>query len=141
MGIPINCCILRFCPSPHPLPLLLILPLCAVFSRSRAFAKGKETAATQAKTFVVYGTELTYFTHSTFNTQNYIVYIFLLTLQFIIYPIKLFFYANLQLLEILTSVRDITHTKYTCSVKYGKQRLCYLRFQFVVLRFRRIISI
>ena len=31
-------------PSPHPLPLLLILPL----FRTRAFVKGKETAATQA---------------------------------------------------------------------------------------------
>ena len=38
----------RFRPSPHPLPLLLILPLFAVFLRSRAFGKGKETAATQA---------------------------------------------------------------------------------------------
>ena len=44
----------RFLPSPHPLPLLLIFRNFSQFSSpSRAFGKGKETAATQA-THVVY---------------------------------------------------------------------------------------
>ena len=46
----------RFLPSPHPLPLVLIFRNFSQFSSSsRAFGKGKETAATQA-THVVYCT-------------------------------------------------------------------------------------
>ena len=46
----------RFLPSPHPLPLLLIFRNFSQFSSpSRAFGKGKETAATQAA-HVVYCT-------------------------------------------------------------------------------------
>ena len=45
----------NFLPSPHPLPLLLIFRNLSQFSSpSRAFGKGKETAATQARIFLFY---------------------------------------------------------------------------------------